>query len=147
VGDDLAEEGLRRLNLLDRIRDTITPDPGTPFARIAAMESALLLRNQLLRDIDWASMAHSLEVRVPLVDAFLLRRIAPAVFSTNKRDGKELLARSPNRPLPRAVLTRKKTGFTIPNVAWLEDRRHIGRHFGMRPWALYILEAGRHAKA
>jgi asparagine synthase (glutamine-hydrolysing) len=146
VGDDVAEEGLKRLNLLDRIRASITPDPGTPFARIAAMESALLLRNQLLRDIDWASMAHSLEVRVPLVDAFLLREIASAVFSTNRRDGKELLARAPNRALPGAVLTRKKTGFTIPNVAWLEDRRHIGKHFGMRPWALYILEAGGHAK-
>jgi len=145
LGDDMAEEGLRRLNLIERIRDTITPDPRTPFARIAAMESALLLRNQLLRDIDWASMAHSLEVRVPLVDAFLLRQIASAVFSTNKRDGKDLLARAPHRPLPRAILTRKKTGFTIPNVAWLEDRRHIGRHFGMRPWALYVLEAGGHA--
>jgi asparagine synthase (glutamine-hydrolysing) len=141
VGEEMAEEGLKRLNLLDRIRDSITPDPGTPFARIAAMESALLLRNQLLRDIDWASMAHSLEVRVPLVDAFLLRKIAPAVFSTNKRNGKELLACTPHRPLPPAVLTRKKTGFTVPNVAWLDDRRHIGRHFGMRPWALYILEA------
>ncbi|MEA2336151.1 MAG: hypothetical protein QOE82_158, partial [Thermoanaerobaculia bacterium] len=139
-------EGLKRQNLLDRIRDAITPDPGTPFARIAAMESALLLRNQLLRDIDWASMAHSLEVRVPLVDAFLLRRIAPAVFSTNKRDGKELLARAPRSPLPREVLTRKKTGFTIPNVAWLDDRRHLTTHFGMRPWALYVLAAGGHAK-
>jgi len=145
VGEDVAREGLMRLNLLDSIRDTITPDPGTPFARIAAMESALLLRNQLLRDIDWASMAHSLEVRVPLVDAFLLRKVAPAVFSTKRRDGKELLSRSPNRPLPEAILTRKKTGFTIPNVAWLDDRRHTQQHFGTRPWALHILEAGGHA--
>jgi len=82
-------------------------------------------------------MAHSIEVRVPLVDAFLLRRIAPAVFSTNKREGKELLARAAH--LPDAILKRKKTGFTIPNVAWLDDRRDIGRHFGMRPWALYVL--------
>jgi len=145
VGEDLAREGLGRLNLLASIRDTITPDPGTPFARIAAMESALLLRNQLLRDIDWASMAHSLEVRVPLVDAFLLRKVAPAVFSTKKRDGKELLSRSPHRALPEAILTRKKTGFTIPNVAWLDDRRHTQQHFGTRPWALHILEAAGHA--
>jgi asparagine synthase (glutamine-hydrolysing) len=145
VGEDVAREGLKRLNLLDAIRDTITPDPGTPFARVAAMESSLLLRNQLLRDIDWASMAHSLEVRVPLVDAFLLRKVAPAVFSTRKRDGKELLSRSPYRPLPDAVLTRKKTGFTIPNVAWLDDRRHTQQHFGTRPWALHILEAAGHA--
>jgi asparagine synthase (glutamine-hydrolysing) len=144
VGEDVAREGLKRLNLLDAIRDTITPDPGTAFARIAAMESALLLRNQLLRDIDWASMAHSLEVRVPLVDAFLLRKVAPAVFSTNKRDGKELLSRSPHRQLPEAILTRKKTGFTIPNVTWLDDR-HTNQHFGTRPWALHILEAAGHA--
>jgi asparagine synthase (glutamine-hydrolysing) len=145
VGEDVAREGLKRLNLLDSIRDTITPDPETPFARIAAMESSLLLRNQLLRDIDWASMAHSLEVRVPLVDAFLLHKVAPAVFSTTKRDGKELLSRSPYRPLPDAVLTRKKTGFTIPHVAWLDDRRHTKQHFGTRPWALHILEAAGHA--
>jgi len=49
----------------------------------------------LLRDIDWASMAHSLEVRVPLVDAVLLRRTAPAIFAGSHRDGKDLLARSP----------------------------------------------------
>ncbi|HEV7574257.1 MAG TPA: asparagine synthase (glutamine-hydrolyzing) [Thermoanaerobaculia bacterium] len=145
VGKDVAREGLERLNLLDAIRETITPDPGTGFARIAAMESALLLRNQLLRDIDWASMAHSLEVRVPLVDAFLLRKVAPAVFSTRKRDGKELLSRSPHRALPDAVLNRKKTGFTIPNVAWLDDRRHTPQHFGTRPWALHILEAAGYA--
>ena len=36
------------------------------------LESSLYMRNQLLRDTDWASMAHSLEVRVPLVDVELL---------------------------------------------------------------------------
>ena len=145
VGEEMAREGLTRLSLLERIRDTITPDPGTGFARVAAMESALLLRNQLLRDVDWASMAHSLEVRVPLVDAFLLRKVAGAISPATKRDGKELLSRAPRRPLPDAILTRKKTGFTIPNVDWLDDRRRMATHFGMRPWALYILEAGGHA--
>jgi asparagine synthase (glutamine-hydrolysing) len=145
IGEDIAREGLKRLNMLAAIRATITPDPGTPFARVAAMESSLMMRNQLLRDIDWASMAHSLEVRVPLVDAFLLRKVAPAVFSTKKRDGKELLSLAPERRLPEAILTRKKTGFTIPNVTWLDDRRHVTRHFGPRPWALHILEAAGHA--
>jgi asparagine synthase (glutamine-hydrolysing) len=145
VGEDVAREGLKRLNLIESIRTTMTPDPGTAFARVAALESSLLLRNQLLRDIDWASMAHSLEVRVPLVDAFLLRKVAPAIFSTTKRDGKELLSRSPQRQLPEAVLTRRKTGFTIPNMTWLDDRRHKDQHFGTRPWALHILEATGHA--
>jgi asparagine synthase (glutamine-hydrolysing) len=145
VGEEMAREGLERLGILDRIREAITPDPGTPFARVAALESGLLMRNQLLRDIDWASMAHSLEVRVPLVDAFLLRQVAPAVFSTSKRNGKDLMARSPHRPLPEAVVKRKKTGFTVPIVDWITERGHVAKHFGMRPWALHLLEAGGHA--
>jgi asparagine synthase (glutamine-hydrolysing) len=142
LGEDLAEEGLRRLEPLQMIKDSITPDPGTAFARIAALESSLYMRNQLLRDIDWASMAHSLEVRVPLVDAFLLREIAPAVFTGSRRDGKQMLANSPRTPLPDEVLQRKKTGFTVPINHWLEEREHrdISHAFGMRPWALYLFE-------
>jgi asparagine synthase (glutamine-hydrolysing) len=141
LGTELAREGLSRLEILDRIREVITPDPGTPFARVAALETALFMRNQLLRDIDWASMAHSLEVRVPLVDAFLFKQVAPAVFSTSKRDGKALLARSPRTPLPEAVMTRRKTGFTLPIRDWLAaERSDMARLFGMRPWALYLYE-------
>ncbi len=77
VGPDVAREGLERLGFLALIEKAITPDPGTPYARVVAMESSFYLRNQLLRDMDWASMAHSLEVRVPLVDAHLLQRLAP----------------------------------------------------------------------
>jgi asparagine synthase (glutamine-hydrolysing) len=141
LGDETAEEGLRRLAMLDRIRETITPDPGTPFARVAALESALFMRNQLLRDIDWASMAHSLEVRVPLVDAFLLREVAPVIFSSRRRDGKELLAHSPRTPLPPEILTRKKTGFTLPIRDWLErEHKEVPHSFGMRPWALFLYQ-------
>ncbi|HUJ15237.1 MAG TPA: asparagine synthase (glutamine-hydrolyzing) [Thermoanaerobaculia bacterium] len=139
VGDETAKQGLARLSILDSIRQAMTPDPGTPFARVAALESALFMRNQLLRDIDWASMAHSLEVRVPLVDAFLLRKVAPAVFTTTRRDGKELLARSPRTPLPGAIMTRRKTGFTLPITDWLErEHTEVPHSFGMRPWALFL---------
>jgi asparagine synthase (glutamine-hydrolysing) len=141
LGEDVAEEGLRRLAILERIRETMTPDPGSPFARVAVLESALFMRNQLLRDMDWASMAHSLEVRVPLVDAFLLREVAPAVFTTKRRDGKELLARSPRKPLPAEILTRRKTGFTLPIRDWLAEEQSDPSHvFGMRPWALFLYQ-------
>ncbi|PYQ50957.1 MAG: asparagine synthase (glutamine-hydrolyzing) [Acidobacteria bacterium] len=141
LGDDLAEEGLRRLAPLAAIREAITPDPGTPFARVAALESSLYMRNQLLRDIDWASMAHSLEVRVPLVDAFLLREVAPVVFTGSRRDGKQMLASSPRTPLPAEILQRKKTGFTVPINDWLErEHKEVPHAFGMRPWALYLYQ-------
>ena len=141
LGREMAEEGLRELAILGRIRDVMTPDPGSPLARVAALETALFMRNQLLRDIDWASMAHSLEVRVPLVDAFLLRQVAPAVFANGTLDGKDLMARSPRTPLPDAVLSRKKTGFTLPIREWLASHHaEIPKLFGMRPWALYLYQ-------
>ena len=134
LGDDIARKGLERLDLIQLIEKTITPDPGTPFARVAALESSLYLRNQLLRDMDWASMAHSLEVRVPLVDAFLLRRLAPMLVRRRER-GKRVLANAPRPPLPEAVRHRRKTGFTLPINEWL---RH--GESGKRGWARRVYE-------
>jgi len=137
LGRDIASEGIQRLDLLNVIQRAVTPDPGTPYARIAALESSLYLRNQLLRDMDWASMAHSLEVRVPLVDAHLLRRLAP-VLVTRKGQGKGILANAPHPPLPDEVRTRRKTGFTLPIKEWLLQEGKV--EFGKRSWARKVYE-------
>jgi len=137
LGADIAREGLERLNLLSILERAVTPDPGTPYARVAALESSLYLRNQLLRDMDWASMAHSLEVRVPLVDAFLLRRVAP-VLVTRKERGKQILANAPRPPLPDVVRKRRKTGFTLPIKEWLKQEGRV--EFGKRSWARKVYE-------
>jgi asparagine synthase (glutamine-hydrolysing) len=120
---DIVEEGLRRLDPLRVVANALAPCPHSAHARIAALESSLYMRNQLLRDTDWASMAHSLEVRVPLVDATLVRRIAPMIIgrATLKAPGaKASLAQSPSRPLPTATVARAKTGFTTPIAGWLQ---------------------------
>jgi asparagine synthase (glutamine-hydrolysing) len=137
MGEEQAREGLQRLDLLSLIERTVTPDPGTPYARVAALESSLYLRNQLLRDMDWASMAHSLEVRVPLVDAHLLRRLAP-VLATRKGRGKGILANAPRPPLPEEVRTRRKTGFTLPIKEWLRQEGRV--ELGKRSWARKVYE-------
>ena len=134
LGDEVAREGLRRLDMLKLIEESVTPDPGTPFARVAALESSLYLRNQLLRDMDWASMAHSLEVRVPLVDAHLLRKLAP-VLVTRRRRGKQILACAPRPPLPEPIRHRRKTGFTLPIKEWLGEQGA-----GKRAWAKRVYE-------
>jgi asparagine synthase (glutamine-hydrolysing) len=140
LGPEIAAEGLQRLNLLKVIEDAVTPDPGNGYARVAALESSLYLRNQLLRDMDWASMAHSLEVRVPLVDAHLLRRIAP-VLVTRKERGKQLLAEAPRPALPADVRRRRKTGFTLPIKEWLkQDSAGKPVEFGKRSWARRVYE-------
>ncbi len=124
MGRALAEEGLARLDALAVARGALTPDPGHPFARVAVLESSLYMRNQLLRDADWASMAHGLEVRVPFVDATLTGRLAPwLVASTGRLRGKELIAGAPSRPVPRALVDRAKTGFFVPVGPLLDDPR------------------------
>jgi asparagine synthase (glutamine-hydrolysing) len=135
--EDVAREGLQRLNVLRLIEQAVTPDPGNGYARIAALESSLYLRNQLLRDMDWASMAHSLEVRVPLVDAHLLRKLAPALVTRRER-GKQLLACAPDPPLPAAVRNRRKTGFTLPINEWLKEEGRV--EFGKRSWARKVYD-------
>ena len=120
LGEEAAREGLRRLEPLRMIGAAMKPDPGSAYARVASLEAALYMRNQLLRDTDWASMAHSIEVRVPLVDAFLLRTLAPALVSHPEMNTKSLLGGTPSRPLPRAVTGRVKTGFTVPLDHWIE---------------------------
>jgi asparagine synthase (glutamine-hydrolysing) len=96
------------------------------------MEASLYMRNQLLRDADWASMAHSVEVRTPLVDAFLLRQISPLLLGQG-REGKELLA----SVLPHWLRDRKKTGFFVPMAAWM-DLPPDGTSTRMRSWARHV---------
>lgn len=119
IGVDNARLGLRRLDPLGHIGSRLRPQPATGFGKVAALEASLYMRNQLLRDTDWASMAHSLEVRVPLVDVGLLRNVA-RVTTQPGSSSKRLLANSPSLPLSREVIDRPKTGFTTPIPLWLQ---------------------------
>lgn len=119
VDPDVAREGLRRLDPLRRLTSSITPDPGSDIGRVCALESAHYLRNQLLRDADWAGMAHSVEIRVPLVDAEVLKALAPALLTLRFGQGKAALARAPSLPLPEDIVARAKTGFGVPSGAWI----------------------------
>ncbi|MCZ7557070.1 MAG: asparagine synthase (glutamine-hydrolyzing) [Bacteroidia bacterium] len=125
LGVDRAEAGLHDMDIMGLIGDAMTPDPVTPYGRIAAMEAGLYMKNQLLRDSDWAGMAHSIEIRVPLVDIELLRRLAPLMHTLALTHRKRLLAMSPSRPIPQQLLDRRKTGFQVPIRHWLEQDERI----------------------
>ena len=128
MGPDMAREGLRRLRPVQHIAANLTPSsrpsPRTPYAKVATLESTLYMRNQLLRDTDWASMAHSIEVRTPLVDATLLRQLATPLLSSGLTNNKQLLAASPAVPLPEEVANRAKSGFTTPVSGWQQRGDH-----------------------
>jgi asparagine synthase (glutamine-hydrolysing) len=133
-----AAAGLEELAMLEHIDSYLHPDPRTEFGRIATLEASLYLRNQLLRDTDWASMAHSLEVRTPLVDATLLRQIAPLII-TEGSASKDHFARCPRTPLPDYLRHRKKTGFSIPLGQWM-DLPPDGTSTRARSWARVVWE-------
>jgi asparagine synthase (glutamine-hydrolysing) len=115
----LALEGLRRLKPLRHLAESLVPDPRSDIGRVCALESANYLRNQLLRDADWAGMAQSLEIRVPLVDIALLESLASVLPALTPGAGKAALAKAPTLSLPNEILARPKTGFGVPAGAWL----------------------------
>jgi len=115
----LAAEGLKQLMPLRHFAQSLSPDPGSDIGRVCALESGQYLRNQLLRDADWAGMAHSIEIRVPLVDMDLLKSLAPIIHALKPGAGKTALAESPSRPLPSEVIARSKTGFSVPIGSWV----------------------------
>ena len=130
--------GLEELRTLEHLTATVD-GLRRPRSRVAALELQWYMRNQLLRDADWAGMAHSLEIRVPLVDLALFRAVAPLIASERyptKRDFAGVL----ERQVPDRVLSRPKSGFATPVRQWLIDstgRREPAR--GLRGWALRVL--------
>jgi asparagine synthase (glutamine-hydrolysing) len=114
--------------------------PDDPRLALAQIESMTYLRNQLLRDSDWASMAHSVELRTPLVDAHLLAEVQPWLSAFHRFPGKRLLAHAPDQPLPEAIIRRRKTGFAIPVARWLAEAG-IAADDGSRNWARHVARA------
>ena len=106
------------------------------------LETRLYMRNQLLRDADWASMAHSLELRVPLVDVRLHSALEQAAFQPARNAGKAALVRQVVPELPSSLLERAKSGFMVPARgsrtaagAWgrlaRRQAREVLAHFGI----------------
>jgi asparagine synthase (glutamine-hydrolysing) len=133
-----VEVGLRELTTLEHLQASVS-GLAQPRSRVAALELAWYMRNQLLRDADWAGMAHSLEIRVPLVDVQLFRALAPLIASDHYPT-KGDLAGALETPLPDNVQKRPKSGFTPPVRQWLLDSSEgTVASRGLRDWAKRVL--------
>jgi asparagine synthase (glutamine-hydrolysing) len=139
---EMARDGLAELDTIDCLeRDIETLD--NPRLKITALEAGWYMRHQLLRDSDWAGMAHSLEIRVPFVDATLLARVAP-LLAGNTPPGKGDMADTCATPLPPQIRRREKTGFVVPVRDWVQGETGAGAR-GLRGWARLV--HAQHAKA
>lgn len=137
---DLLALGFERLRAA-QCSDRELAALGSSRAIVSWLEASRYMRGQLLRDSDWAGMAHSLEIRVPLVDTSLVRHIGQqrrAGRQYNKVD----LANSAHPLLPKEICNRPKTGFTVPIRDWMlraDDAEPQAR--GLRAWQQAIVRA------
>jgi asparagine synthase (glutamine-hydrolysing) len=93
----------------------------TPLSAISVMEQRLFLGERLLRDNDVASMASSLEQRVPLVDQVLFESVdrLPDQARYQPLGRKAMLRRIGLRGLDPALFERPKSGFVLPFDRWI----------------------------
>lgn len=115
---EMAHQGWQRLKAVEALNRTID-GMANPFHAVSALEVTQYMRNMLLRDSDWAGMAHSLEIRVPFVDVAFLKT-AVGLLRAKAWNYKQLAARCAwdgNPPEP--LLHRAKTGFAVPIAEWL----------------------------
>ncbi len=144
----LPEEIARTLNVpesevwevLKKIEALIPPEAARlhPVDLLSYLEVNFYMSNQLLKDADFMSMRHSLEVRVPYLDPPLveyLNSLSPALKTSGQP--KRLLIEALGADLPREVWDRPKMGFTFPFQKWLEVKPAVG-HWS-RFWANVVL--------
>ena len=137
---ELVRDGWAKLQPIVRLDEWLKP-VASPHAKVAAMEMSLYMRNMLLRDADWAGMAHSLEIRTPMVDIALFRALAPHLSNSANLLTKRDLGGVPKRLLPDEILNRPKTGFSIPIREWIETQGGATGQRGLRKWASMALSA------
>jgi len=135
-------ETLRRL-LSDDFRGAVAAPSPSRFSRLASELEApdyvsamqlidiyTYLPEDILTKVDRASMAVSLESRVPLLDHVLMEYAATIPSALKLRDGhgKHILKRAMASSLPEDILTRRKMGFGVPLGEWfrgeLRDMAH-----------------------
>ena len=103
------------------VRDWMARAPvQTPVARVQYADMKTYLPGDILTKVDRASMAHSLEVRVPILDHEFLGWASglPSALNLKGREGKYLFKKALEPHLPRDLLYRDKMGFAVPLARW-----------------------------
>ena len=100
-----------------------------PLALIQYLDLKTYLVGDINTKVDRASMAHSLEVREPLMDHPLVEWLAtlPSSLKVRGGEGKWLLKKAMEPHLPRDVLYRPKMGFAVPLARWFRGPLRAAR--------------------
>jgi asparagine synthase (glutamine-hydrolysing) len=127
--------------------DDGAPEMGDRLNAVLALDFLTYLPSSVLTKVDRASMAHSLEVRPPLLDNEIVEWVFALPSSLKVRRGrtKYLLKLAARGRLPREIIERPKKGFGIPLRAWLRGplRDRLARALRPSPlWSAGLLDRG-----
>jgi asparagine synthase (glutamine-hydrolysing) len=135
---DVIAEGLPRFwTAYEALADR---SPTHDQAGVRVLESDIYMRNMLLRDADWAGMAHGVEIRAPLVDVPLYRALCDRAHRCAY--SKDDLRRTANRVCPELQFRRRrKTGFMVPRGSGERqgDTELLFGARGLREWNRTVL--------
>lgn len=94
-----------------------------PFSRMQYLDLKTYLNDDILTKVDRASMAVSLEARVPLLDHELIDAVLSLPVEIRNRDGKQkyLFRKAIADILPPEIIQRRKQGFSVPFYEWLKN--------------------------
>jgi asparagine synthase (glutamine-hydrolysing) len=112
---------LQGYNAVDVLREHMARSGSEdPLSRVQYADFMTYLPGDILTKVDRASMASSLEVRVPLLDHTLVEWAArlPPPLKLRGREGKFIFKSALEPYVPREILYRPKQGFAVPLAAW-----------------------------
>ncbi len=108
---------------MDRFIKSIEDENISELSKILYMDFNLILQSDLLKKMDIATMAHSLEGRSPFLSKYMLE-FAPTLADKFKVKGtttKYLLRELAKQYLPQELINQPKRGFEIPLKSWVEN--------------------------
>ena len=113
---DFHCESQLKTELLNEERDLVS--------RLSKVDISSYLLDDILVKVDRMSMAHSLEVRSPLLDHHVVELAAriPTRFKIKGNRGKEILRRVVDSQLPVRAIRKRKQGFSVPLRDWFRGR-------------------------
>ncbi len=117
---DRLKAELQGYHAVEVLRRHAENAPDHPLSQVQYLDLKTYLPGDILTKVDRASMAHSLEVRVPILDHPLVEWMAtlPPQYKLNGREGKYIFKKALDPYLPENVLYRPKMGFAVPLAAW-----------------------------
>lgn len=142
-------ESLQGYNAIEVLRHHVGRCPvQDPVSTVQYLDLKTYLPGDILTKVDRASMAHSLEVRVPLLDHTFTEwasSLRPE-WRLNGREGKHIFKQALTKHLPGDVLYREKMGFAVPLANWfrgpLKERiRGLSDSTGLRQHGIFNMSA------